>query len=417
MLCPGGAYRFLSFEKEGTHWAEFFNQQGIACFVLRYRLPQGNPDTPIGDACQAIRTIRDSASVWGINPYDVGIMGFSAGGHLAATVSTKAPFDARPNFSILVYPVISMLPQKTHRGSMENLLGKHKDDEQWQKAYSAEQNVDHYATPPALLLLSNDDRAVNPVNNAIAYYTAMRKAGNECTMHIYPDGDHGWGYASWFKYHDEMLGDITSWLHRLPSPGRDGVRVACIGNSITRGACIDMSSKYSYPAQLQKLLGNGYYVRNFGHSGAWTLKKGITPYVTVGAWQFAKAFLPDIAVVKLGTNDSDTTYWRQYGKDFEKDMQDIIDTLKTLPSHPRILLCTPITMLRSESPRHSEEVIVNSIIPKILKIAKKNQLQVVDLHSQISDVNLYSSDRLHPNNKGAAEIARIISEAIKEEKK
>ena len=101
VACPGGAYHHLSLQNEGTDWAEFFSQQGIAYFVLQYRMPNGDRILPVSDAESAMRLIRDSAEVWGVNPYDVGIMGFSAGGHLASTVSTHAEFDARPNFSIL----------------------------------------------------------------------------------------------------------------------------------------------------------------------------------------------------------------------------------------------------------------------------------------------------------------------------
>ena len=99
--CPGGGYSHLATQHEGHDWAEYFNRQGIAFFVLTYRMPNGDRSIPMGDAQQAIRTVRDSAQVWGINPEDVGIMGFSAGGHLASTVSTHSEYDCRPNFSIL----------------------------------------------------------------------------------------------------------------------------------------------------------------------------------------------------------------------------------------------------------------------------------------------------------------------------
>lgn len=112
--CPGGGYSHLALNHEGYDWAEYFNKQGIAFFVLKYRMPHGRHTVPMEDACKAMRTVRDSASVWNINREDVGIMGFSAGGHLASSVSTLAEYDARPNFSILFYPVISMKPKKGH---------------------------------------------------------------------------------------------------------------------------------------------------------------------------------------------------------------------------------------------------------------------------------------------------------------
>ena len=103
--CPGGGYSHLSMQNEGTDWADFFCGKGIAFVVLKYRMPHGDYKIPVSDAENAIRMIRDSAEQWNVNPYDVGIMGFSAGGHLASTVSTHADFDSRPNFSILFYPV------------------------------------------------------------------------------------------------------------------------------------------------------------------------------------------------------------------------------------------------------------------------------------------------------------------------
>ena len=106
VACPGGGYSHLAMEHEGTDWAPYFNEKGIAYFVLKYRMPNGDRNIPMSDAYNAIKTVRDSADVWNINPYDVGIMGTSAGGHLASTVSTHAPWEVRPNFSILFYPVI-----------------------------------------------------------------------------------------------------------------------------------------------------------------------------------------------------------------------------------------------------------------------------------------------------------------------
>ena len=108
VICPGGAYWALAENHEGHDWCEYFNSQGIACFVLKYRLPKGNRNIPIGDAKRAMKTVRDSADVWHVNPYDVGIMGSSAGGHLSSTISTHTDMAYRPNFTILFYPVISL---------------------------------------------------------------------------------------------------------------------------------------------------------------------------------------------------------------------------------------------------------------------------------------------------------------------
>ena len=121
---PGGGYSVLSNNHEGTMASGWLNQQGIAYFVVNYRLPEGDRTKPMNDVMKGMRIVRDSAEVWGINPHDVGIMGFSAGGHLASVISTHAPFDARPDFSILFYPVISMDERVSHKWSCVNFLSE-----------------------------------------------------------------------------------------------------------------------------------------------------------------------------------------------------------------------------------------------------------------------------------------------------
>ena len=246
--CPGGGYGHLSMQNEGTDWADFFCSRGIALAVLQYRMPKGNHDIPVSDAENAIRLMRDSAAVWGINPRDVGIMGFSAGGHLASTVSTHAEFASRPDFSILFYPVVTMAKKGQHEGSCRNFLGSQRDDEQMIKLFSNHLQVRRHLTPRAIVLLANDDTGVPPVSNGIAYYEAMRNAGNDCALYVYPKGGHGFGIRSSFPYHEQMLNDISTWLEKTKAPRIGAVRVACIGNSITDGSGIDMADANGYPA-------------------------------------------------------------------------------------------------------------------------------------------------------------------------
>ena len=219
--CPGGGYSHLAMDHEGRQWAEYFNKQGIAFFVLKYRMPYGNRNIPLSDAYQAMRTVRDSSAVWKINKEDVGIMGFSAGGHLASSVSTHAEAAVRPDFSILFYPVISMDERISHKGSCVNFLGEERNtNKKLVEEWSNDKAVRPGETPRAIILMSFDDKVVPPVTNGVAYYSAMSKAGNECTMHIYPTAGHGWGFrdaAHGFPYHDQMLNDLTCWLNRLPS--------------------------------------------------------------------------------------------------------------------------------------------------------------------------------------------------------
>ena len=412
--CPGGGYSGLSLQNEGHDWADYFNRQGIAYFVLTYRMPHGDRTIPVGDAQKSIRVVRDSADVWGINPYDVGIMGFSAGGHLASTISTHSEFAERPDFSILFYPVISMNEKETHKGSCVNFLGSEgQKDQQLVKLFSNQHAVRRHLTPPAIILTANDDRTVPPVTNGVAYYTAMRKQGNDCALYIYPTGGHGFGFKSTFTYHDQMLNDLTTWLQRHQGPKKDAVRVACIGNSITDGFGIDMATQQGYPARLQRLLGNGYHVKNFGVSGRTMLNKGDLPYQNELAWRDALAFRPDIVIIKLGTNDSKPENW-QYNKGFKDDLQLMVDALKANKNNPRIILCTPIPAFKPTW-NINDSVIVNGITPIINKVAKKNKLQVIDLHTLYAhDGDKMLNDAIHPDAKGALRMAEIIAKALKE---
>lgn len=407
--CPGGGYAHLAMEHEGHQWADYFNRQGIAFFVLKYRMPHGDRSLPIGDAEAAMRLVRDSAAVWGVNPHDVGIMGFSAGGHLASTLSTHAPLAARPDFSILFYPVITM-NGGAHSGSRENLLGKH-PDKQLLDLYSNETQVRVHRTPPAILIMANDDKAVPPVENGVAYYSAMRRVGNACTMLIYPSGGHGFGFRSSWPYHELMLSELTAWLHQLPSSKVGALRVACIGNSITEGYGIPMASQNGYPAVLQSILGNGYLVKNFGVSSRTMLNKGDYPYMKEPAFRDALDFCPDVAIVKLGTNDSKPENWR-YGSELAADMQTLIDSLKALPSKPKIFLTTPIPAFKSTW-NISDSVITTGIIPVIRKLAKKNKCMVIDLHTLFAaDGDKMLPDGIHPNAEGARKMAEIIAREL-----
>lgn len=410
--CPGGGYSHLAMDHEGHQWAEYFNRQGIAFFVLKYRMPKGDRNIPLSDAYQAMRTVRDSAAVWHINKEDVGIMGFSAGGHLASSVSTHAEYDARPDFSILFYPVISMDERITHKGSCVNFLGEErKTNPQLVKEWSNDKAVRRHLTPRAIILMSSDDEVVPPVTNGVAYYSAMRNEGNECTMHVYPTCGHGWGFSPGIPFHEQMLNDLTSWLNHFQGPKENAVRVACIGNSITDGYGIGMSPVNGYPAVLQKKLGEGYLVKNFGVSARTMMNKGDFPYMNELAWRDAQAFNPNIVVIKLGTNDSKTHNWVHGADEYRQSMQAMIDTLKALPSKPKIYLCSPIPAFK-DTWTICDSVIVNGEMPIIKKLAKKNKCQFIDLHTSYTYGDMMLKDGIHPNAKGAEKMANIIFDAI-----
>lgn len=212
VICPGGGYSHLAVNHEGHDWAHFFNDKGIACAVLEYSMPGGDRSVPIHDVEAAFKIISDSASMWDVDPAKIGIMGSSAGGHLAAISSVSEAVNVNPAFQILFYPVISLDETITHAGTRSNFLGKDPSDE-LVRNFSSENKVDSSA-PPTFIALSADDKAVPP-ENSLRYFAALQKAGVPVAMFIYPVGGHGWGYRKNFKFHDEMLHELSSWLDTL----------------------------------------------------------------------------------------------------------------------------------------------------------------------------------------------------------
>jgi acetyl esterase/lipase len=222
VIFPGGGYTHLAIDKEGTKVAEWFNSQGIVAFVLKYRLPNNLIMTnktvgPLQDAQEAIRVIRLNAAVWNIDPNKIGVMGFSAGGHLASTLSThyddrvyetSSKISARPDFSLLIYPVISMENDITHKGSQVSLLGENASQQDID-SFSNEKKVTAQ-TPPAFLIHATDDSVVLP-ENSINYYLALKKNGVTAELHLYEKGGHGFGLGVndtskfWTKACEEWL--------------------------------------------------------------------------------------------------------------------------------------------------------------------------------------------------------------------
>lgn len=216
IMCPGGGYARLAMAHEGYDMAPWLNAQGITYIVLKYRMPNGHREVPLSDAEQAIRHVRQHAAEWNVNPARVGIMGASAGGHLAASLATLYGSDeTRPDFQILFYPVITM-GADTHQGSRNNLLGENPSDE-LVRDYSLENRVTS-RTPQAFIMLSTDDTSVPPVNS-INYYLALVKQKVPATLHAYPVGGHGWGFRDDFSYKRQWTGELEKWL-------REGLKFA-----------------------------------------------------------------------------------------------------------------------------------------------------------------------------------------------
>jgi acetyl esterase/lipase len=222
IVCPGGGYVNLAMNHEGRQVASYLNSLGIAAFVLRSRLgPRYHHPTELGDAQRAIRMLRGHAAEWRLDPARIGIVGFSAGGHLAMLASTR--FDAgnagaadsveransRPDFTVLGYPVISMIEAWTHQGSKNNLLGANPDVE-LARSVSGELSVTKL-TPPTFLFHTDADTVV-PAENSVAYYLALRKAGVPAELHIFERGPHGVGLANDDAALSEWSKLLANWL-------------------------------------------------------------------------------------------------------------------------------------------------------------------------------------------------------------
>ncbi|MCB0655272.1 MAG: alpha/beta hydrolase [Saprospiraceae bacterium] len=217
IICPGGGYWVLAIKHEGHDFAKWFQEQGVAAFVLKYRLPEpklvSSREVPLLDAQRALEIVRSQAGVWHLDPSKVGIMGFSAGGYLAAWTSTREPGVPRPDFSILVYPVIQMHGHDAHGGSSERILGNHPSAEAL-RSHSPEENITS-GTPPAFLIHAQDDPAV-PIENSLIYYNKLREKNVPASLFTIPSGGHGFGMwpngISWMP----TLLEWMQWMKLVP---------------------------------------------------------------------------------------------------------------------------------------------------------------------------------------------------------
>lgn len=224
VICPGGGYWVEAIDHEGFQLAEYLKDKGMTAVVLKYRLPYGNSEVPLTDALQALRFVRSKADEWHIDPAKVGIAGASAGGHLASTAGTHfTPGDAsaadpvqklssRPDFMLLLYPVISFDEKITHVGSRTNLIGKTND---WKLAaeFSNELHVTEN-TPPTFLVLADDDHGVVP-ENSIRFYMALKKYGIPAEMHIFAKGGHGFGMKNLDLPTGKWPGLFVEWMQAM----------------------------------------------------------------------------------------------------------------------------------------------------------------------------------------------------------
>jgi acetyl esterase/lipase len=224
VICPGGGYRIEAMDHEGYDIAEWLKSKGVAGIVLKYRLPYGHHEVPSSDARQAMRIVRNNAHNWGIYPDKVGIAGSSAGGHLASTVGTRFDYgnenadselekmSSRPDFMLLLYPVITSREEFGHMGSRRNLIGEGNNWEMVEK-YSNELHVSP-ETPPTFLVLADDDKAVVP-RNSIEFYSALKENNVPAEMHIFAKGGHGFGITKHNQPADQWPDLFYNWLQAI----------------------------------------------------------------------------------------------------------------------------------------------------------------------------------------------------------
>lgn len=206
IACPGGAYIRLAMNHEGHDMADWFNVQGITYAVLKYRMPNGHFEVPLSDVQQAIRLMRQHAGEWGLAPDKIGVMGASAGGHLASTAATHfTSKEDRPDFQILFYPAIIM-----NKNFAKSLFGENPSEEMMKK-YSNDLQVTNQ-TPPAIIFCSADDQTTPP-EHGIRYFNALIARRVSASLYIFPTGMHGWGYKDSFDYKRQWTGELEKWLN------------------------------------------------------------------------------------------------------------------------------------------------------------------------------------------------------------
>lgn len=204
VICPGGGYYHLAYRHEGEYVAEFLSEHGIAAAVLAYRMPGKVHQIPLEDVRQAFSILRENSAELKIDPQNIGIMGFSAGGHLASTASVRLD----PAFAILVYPVVSFIKPG---GTCVNLTGC--EDQSLRTYYSNELHVTS-STPPTLMLHCKDDDVVS-INDSYLYYQSLKRNNVSCELIEYDAGGHGWGFNSSFQYSKDVRSTIMKWLNEL----------------------------------------------------------------------------------------------------------------------------------------------------------------------------------------------------------
>ena len=320
LVCPGGGYKYVSAGNEGVDVAKFFTPRGIAIAVLKYRMPNGHENVPLTDACCAMKLLRDSADVWNLKSDRIGVMGFSAGGHLAASLCTKyTSEEARPDYGVLIYPVISSDTTIWHKGSFSQLVGEQSANcDRW----SLDKQVTA-STPPCLLVACEDDKSV-PVENSIRMYQALRDHQVEAELVLVPQGGHGWGFTRQIPKRDLVDAAITQFIYAQLGDKKNSEIVRIYKEEIRReGRSKDWAQYYRYQQQNDSIIANHLPVKAVflgnsitDHWGKWRpeffekyhcVARGIggqTSYQMLVRMQSdVIALHPEMVFILAGTND------------------------------------------------------------------------------------------------------------------
>lgn len=448
VVCPGGGYATLAMDHEGEQVAEWLNSLGVAAFVLRYRHGEhARQPGPLQDAQRAIRLVRARADAWGIDPERVGILGFSAGGHLASTAGTH--FDegfptaadaadrqsSRPDFMVLVYPVISMTQDFTHEGSKRNLLGESPDSE-LERRYSTEQQVSE-ETPPTFLVHTTSDEAV-PVENSLAFYQELREEGVPAEMHVFAEGPHGFGLgpddpalSMWPKLcevwmrREGFLGQTSgpgATKASQAAPERDTTeaeRIVFFGDSITEAGdrpggyvrLIADSLHERYPNQDIEVIGAG-----ISGNRVPDLLARVGPDVLVHD--------PTAVVVYIGIND--VWHWELYNRgtpkeEFEEGLRTLADTLNQAGAE--VILCTPSMIGEKPDGSNPQDAMLDEYAEISRRVAEEKDLHVCDLRTEFVEYlkqnnpknrseGVLTSDGVHLNEAGNQFVAEAVLQVL-----
>ncbi|MFI3304926.1 MAG: GDSL-type esterase/lipase family protein [Rikenellaceae bacterium] len=408
--------------------SEYYASLGIVAITPEYRISSRHKTTPfeaVMDAKSAVRWVRQHSKELGIDPNKIIVSGGSAGGHLAACTGTIEGCDedavqkvsSKPNALILFNPVSKTTKDGYGSG---RVVGR---ETEISPVHHIKRGV-----VPTLILHGTHDTTV-PYANSVEFAEKMLECGNECRLVSAFGENHGFFNGSLFRKSngsrnfDKCMYETSKFLAEqgyisedkvMEKP--DPIRVACLGNSITFGARIENREQDCYPANLQRLLGDDYDVKNFGRSGATLLTNGNVPYIETIPYKALQEFGPDVVIIKLGTNDSKGLNWDSHSAEFEADYKALIAKLKSNPARKaEVILCSPMpaflkreTFTGDSQKMIDDSVIINHIYPIIKKLAKGNKSLFIDAYHPFVDRADLFPDKIHPGAEGAKMLAELI---------